>query len=71
MKWQNIIKGPLKYDSEGIWVVDKDGGPVLKIRGYGKISSKLQYDDTKAEEVQDAFAKDVTKCLNEHLFKKR
>lgn len=70
MDWRKIIRFPLAYDRDGGWIIDKDGGPVLQIRAYGKISSKVQYDVTKSNEIQDSFAEEVVKCLNENLRKK-
>lgn len=67
LDWKKIIKFPLRYDPEGGWICDKDGGPVLQIRGYGKILSKLQYNTELANKTQDDFAEAVTSCLNNFL----
>lgn len=49
------IRRPVRYDPDGVWVIDREGEPVVEIRGAGRLGI----------EGQDAVGEFIARLINE------
>ena len=58
------FKPPFKNDGFG-YIFDSNNKMILEMRGYGNISSSLNYDEEETYRQQDKIAEYLVECLNE------
>ncbi len=59
-----LIKLPVKYNSDTQFIFDDDSNIFCDVRGYGKLASK--FGDAKAEKLQDENGEFIAKAINNH-----
>jgi hypothetical protein len=65
-QWVRLFKPPFYYDESSQYFLDQDGHPILELRGWGNIHSKVP-ETAQAEKIQDAMGYAIAAFINTAL----